>query len=124
MNVESPQDVYARLLTRTEPKRGYPLWFPESNSLLPSEYRNHGVQIGDVGVVTEHGSFDVFFNICLPEDHPLHHPYGVPDGFKQIKLSSRDVESLVPADHRGRVVATKSISQRNMAVSATGGTSA
>ena len=119
-HIESEQDTYARLLTRAEPKRGYPLWFPEPNNRLPLEYRRNGVQIGDVGVVTEHGSFDVFFNICLPDDDPLHRTYGVPKGFRQIRLFDQDVESLEPADHHGRVVATRSITQNNLAIGISG----
>ena len=121
MNIESEQDIYARLLTRAEPKRGYPLWFPEPNRRLPYEYRCDGVRIGDVGVITEHGSFDVFFNICLPISHPLHSTYGVPEGFQQISLSDQDVESLESADHRGRVVATRSITQNNLVIGTSGG---
>ena len=114
----SPQSVYAKLLTRAEPGRGYPLWFPEPSHSLPLEYREIGFQIGDVGVVTEHGSFDVFFNICLPTDHPLHSTYGVPDGFKKVSLLDRDKEILIPDDHHGRVVAAQSISQRNLTIGA------
>ncbi|KAL4068846.1 hypothetical protein V8B97DRAFT_2024528 [Scleroderma yunnanense] len=99
----SPQSIYAKLLTRVEPER-YP------------QYRETGLRIGDVGVVTAHGSFDVFFNICLPEDHPLHATYGVPEGFKQIQLADHDMESIQPGDHRGRVIATQSISQKKMTV--------
>jgi len=114
----SPQAVYAKLLTRAEPGRGYPLWFPEPNHRSPLEYREVGLRIGDVGVVTEHGSFDIFFNICLPADHPLHSTYGVPDGFTQVCLSDQDVESFVPGDRYGRVVAAQSISQRDLAIGA------
>ena len=116
MNLESEQDVYARLLTRAEPKRGYPLWCPEPSTQLPTEYHDDGYRIGDVGVVTEHGSFDVFFNICLPSSHPLHSRYGVPEGFKQIRLSDRDIESFEHFDKHGRVVSTRSIMQTNLAV--------
>lgn len=76
------------------------------------------MRIGDVGVVTEHGSFDVFFNICLPADHPLHSTFGVPDGFTQVCLSDQDMESFVPGDRHGRVVAAQSISQRNLSIGA------
>ncbi|KAI5982440.1 hypothetical protein EDD15DRAFT_2147247, partial [Pisolithus albus] len=80
-------DTYARLLVHAEPERGYPLWFPEPSVRLPPAYLREGVRIGDVGIVTPNGNFDVFFNICLPGNHPLHHRYGVPDGFRQIALS-------------------------------------
>jgi len=104
MNIDSEQDIYARHLTCAEPKRGYPLWCPDVPTQLPSEYRCGGYRIGDVGVVTGHGSFDVFFNICLPSSHPLHSPYGVPEGFEQI--GDLDVESFEDFDKRGRVVST------------------
>ncbi|KAL4075128.1 hypothetical protein V8B97DRAFT_1944585 [Scleroderma yunnanense] len=120
----SPQDIYARVLTRAEPRRGYPLWFPEPNNNLPEEYHIEGVQIGDVGVVTGRGSFDVFFNICRPEDHALNRRYGVPEGFKQIFLQDHEIESYVPGDHRGRVVAAQSMKQKNLTFGAALGTSA
>lgn len=71
-----PQDIYARNLLS---HRGCPLWTPEPNIELPESYRREGLRIGDVGVVVpEEGSFDVFFNITLPREHPLHAPDGVP----------------------------------------------
>ncbi|KAG6331233.1 hypothetical protein ID866_7855 [Astraeus odoratus] len=117
----SPQDLYAILLTRSEPRRGYPLWFPEPSTTLPPDYRDVGLRTGDVGVVTEHGSFDVFFNICLPRNHRLHSTYGVPDVFRQINLSDHDSQSFEPSDYRGCVVATQSIHQRNLTIGVAAG---
>ncbi|KIJ59208.1 hypothetical protein HYDPIDRAFT_101174, partial [Hydnomerulius pinastri MD-312] len=113
-DIESPQGVYARLLLRAEPSRGYPLWVPEPDSNLPTEYQSKGLRVGDVGVVTEDGSFDVFFNICLPETHPLHGAYGVPAGFRQIVLHDRDISRFPFIDGPGKVVSTQSISQRRL----------
>ena len=113
------QSVYAKLLTRAEPARGYPLWLPGPNNRLPQEYREAGLRIGDVGVVTADGTFDVFFNICLPEDHPLHATYGVPKGFQQIPLADHDIESTQPGDPHGRVIATQSIDQKRVTVGKT-----
>ena len=62
-------------------------------------------------MVTARGTFDVFFNICLPENHPLHANYGVPDEFE---LEGQDIESIQPGDHRGRVIATQSINQKKV----------
>ncbi|KIJ19078.1 hypothetical protein PAXINDRAFT_44270, partial [Paxillus involutus ATCC 200175] len=70
--------VYARLMIPVDSSRGYPLWYPEPDSNLPEDYRDEGLRIGDVGIVTEDGSFDVLFNICLPEEHELHQRHGVP----------------------------------------------
>ena len=115
----SPPSLYAKLMMRAEPERGFPLWYPEPNSRLPAEYCETGLRIGDVGVVTAHGTFDVFFNIYLPEDHPLHATYGVPEGFRQIRLANHDLESIRPGDHRGRVITTQSVNQKRMTVSTT-----
>ncbi|KAN0075500.1 hypothetical protein V8E55_011523, partial [Tylopilus felleus] len=75
----SPQDVYARNLLS---HHGYPLRTPEPSIKLPDCYRREGLKIGDVSVVVpEDGSFDVYFNLTLPREHPLHAAHGVPDNF-------------------------------------------
>ncbi|KAF7374442.1 WD40 containing domain protein [Mycena sanguinolenta] len=51
--------------------RGFPLYVPGPQPNLPTEYRRRGVAIGDVGRVTPEGSFDFFFNIYLPANHPI-----------------------------------------------------
>ncbi|KIK80048.1 hypothetical protein PAXRUDRAFT_50392, partial [Paxillus rubicundulus Ve08.2h10] len=96
-------------MTRVDASRGYPLWLPEPDSSLPEDYRSDGLRIGDVCVVAEDGSFDVFFNICLPEDHPLHQPHGVPVNFHQVILCDRDLRQFPSVDSAGRVVSTRSI---------------
>jgi len=103
---KSPQDVYARHLLSP---RGYPLWMPEpSHQLLV--YRRDGLRIGDVGVVIpEDGCFDVFFNICLPQDHPFHRATGVPDNFKPIELSDIDIRTAVNVENPGRIIANSSV---------------
>ncbi|KIK98561.1 hypothetical protein PAXRUDRAFT_667596 [Paxillus rubicundulus Ve08.2h10] len=116
----SPHNVYARLMTRVDPSRGYPLWFPEPDSSLPEDYRHGGLRIGDVGMVAADGSFDVLFNICLPEDHPIHQPNGVPENFKQIVLSDRDIRQFPSADGAGRVISTQSIDHRTITAGLSG----
>ena len=103
---KSPQDVYARHLISP---RGYPLWTPEpSHQLLV--YRQDGLRIGDVGVVIpEDGCFDVFFNICLPQDHPFHRATGVPDNFKPVELSDMDIRTVVNVENPGRIIANSSV---------------
>ncbi|KIM79237.1 hypothetical protein PILCRDRAFT_36666, partial [Piloderma croceum F 1598] len=44
-------------------KLGYPLWYPDLDENLPATYREHGVRIGDVGIITEGGQFDFIFNV-------------------------------------------------------------
>ncbi|KAJ6568694.1 hypothetical protein B0H19DRAFT_909469, partial [Mycena capillaripes] len=70
---------------------GFPLYDPEPRQTLPLEYRISGVAIGDVGRITPEGSFDFFFNIYLPADHPINNN-DVPEDFCPLALhESRDV---------------------------------
>ncbi|KAJ7207700.1 hypothetical protein B0H12DRAFT_1158718 [Mycena haematopus] len=75
----SDTDLYSRLLFAA--RHGYPLPHPQPFDDLP---RRAGVEIGDVGVVTSDGSFDVFFNICRPDD-PVNR-FGLPQGFEVVPL--------------------------------------
>ncbi|KAI6098599.1 hypothetical protein EDD16DRAFT_557985 [Pisolithus croceorrhizus] len=119
-SVDSLQDTYARLLVHAEPERGYPLWFPEPSTRLPPTYLHEGIRIGDVGIVTPNGNFNVFFNICLPGSHPLHHRYGVPNGFRQIALSEKDVEIVEDPKYRGCMVTTQCSPKRSINIKVTG----
>ncbi|KAJ3912917.1 hypothetical protein F5877DRAFT_53296 [Lentinula edodes] len=63
-------EVYVQLLLPK--KKGYPLWKPKSNSShLPDIIKQHGTQIGDVGILNDDGGFDYFFNVLHPANHPL-----------------------------------------------------
>ena len=107
--VYSPQDVYARHLISG---RGYPLWTPEPNMNLPESYVREGLKIGDVGVVVPaDGSFDVFFNVCLPSTHSLHRETGVPDNFTPILLSGRDIAKFPEAESAGCIISTSSMAR-------------
>ncbi|KAJ7877994.1 hypothetical protein B0H14DRAFT_1664483 [Mycena olivaceomarginata] len=61
-------------------KRGFPLYDPTPQQSLPQEYQIHGVAIGDVGSISPEGSFDFFFNIYLPANHPINNDQ-VPEMF-------------------------------------------
>ncbi|KAF8546890.1 hypothetical protein OG21DRAFT_1022781 [Imleria badia] len=105
----SPQDVYARHLVS---RRGYPLWTPEPSMSLPDVYRQRGLKIGDVGVVVpEDGSFDVFFNICLPATHSLHRQIGVPNNFTPVPLEDRDIAIFPEVESAGRIISTSSVTR-------------
>ncbi|KAJ6588051.1 hypothetical protein B0H19DRAFT_197753 [Mycena capillaripes] len=79
----SESEVYCSQLLRR--KRGFPLYVPEPQINLPGEYRLHGVAIGDVGRVTPEGIFDFFFNIFLPQEHPIN-ANRTPEGFVPMPL--------------------------------------
>ncbi|THU98693.1 hypothetical protein K435DRAFT_720506, partial [Dendrothele bispora CBS 962.96] len=69
---------------------GYPLWTPELNGKTPSEYREDGIKVGDVGFVTQDGGFEFLFNITLPEGHKIHQEWrGVPENFIPLDLDPR-----------------------------------
>lgn len=75
-------EVYTRLLLSNH--LGFPLWNPAPDDNLVSDYREKGVSIGDVGLITSDGKFDFLFNICLPSDHPVNQQYGVPKDFEVL----------------------------------------
>jgi hypothetical protein len=56
---------------------------------LPIEYRRQGLSIGDVGIITSIGEFDLLFNIFYPADHPINDRM-VPMGF--LPLSRQNLE--------------------------------
>ena len=80
---------------------------------LPDVYRQQGLKIGDVGVVVpDDGSFDVFFNICLPTTHSLHRQMGVPNNFTPVQLDDRDIAIFPKVECAGRIISTSSVTRR------------
>ncbi|KAF7334970.1 Pleiotropic drug resistance ABC transporter protein [Mycena venus] len=77
----SESEIFCNQLLRQ--KRGFPLYVPEPPQTLPTEYQECGVQIGDVGTITPEGSFDFFFNVFLPADHPIN-DNDVPENFQPL----------------------------------------
>ncbi|KAF8176686.1 hypothetical protein K438DRAFT_73229 [Mycena galopus ATCC 62051] len=82
--IHSESENYCGQLLRQG--RGFPLYVPDPQVNLPLEYRSRGVAIGDVGRITPEGSFDFFFNIYLPADHPIN--ARIPEDF--VPLSPYD----------------------------------
>jgi hypothetical protein len=96
--------MYAKLLL---PKgHGHPLWIPEPDENLPSEYRERGLSIGDVGIITPGGGFDVLFNACQPATHPINND-SVPEGFVPFMLGDGDIVKE-PSKHSPGTVITSS----------------
>jgi hypothetical protein len=84
---------------------GYPLWVPKPDDNLCAAYRERGISIGDVGIITADGEFDFLFNICLPADD-LINLGRTPPNFEEIVLDgpkdvSRDDEKHPPGSHIG-----------------------
>jgi hypothetical protein len=65
-------DVFREQLGIQYPKYGHALWEPSPGQLYSP------VEVGDVGYVRD-GKFHRLFNALLPEDHPSHCRFGVPE---------------------------------------------
>ncbi|KAF7345414.1 Cell division control protein [Mycena venus] len=86
----SDSELYSRLLFPK--KQGYPLFHPQPSDDLPEAARRIGTEIGDVGVITQDGSFDPIFNILRARDDPANR-FGVPPDFEQVVLGSEDIRT-------------------------------
>ncbi|KAF9526002.1 hypothetical protein CPB83DRAFT_502993 [Crepidotus variabilis] len=69
--------------------RGTPLWIPGPNKRLPRAYRREGTNIGDVGMVTDLGSFRFLFNIFEEATSDINGGM-VPDGFVPLRLTASE----------------------------------
>ncbi|KAJ7277531.1 hypothetical protein C8J57DRAFT_1060921 [Mycena rebaudengoi] len=107
--------LYSRLLLPEG--HGYPLFHPKPFDDLPEEARRVGTEIGDVGVVTSNGSFDVIFNICRAADDPINR-FGVPEGFEQVRLTQGDVATQTLCHRPGSDVSNTKISKQRLGVDA------
>jgi hypothetical protein len=109
---EVASEVYARRLL---PKgHGYPLWVPEP---YVQQYREKGISIGDVGVITTSGAFNFFFNICLPLDDPVNRR--APADMEVVELVDHDDVITLPHMHtKGGYVASSSMEKKKLSGSA------
>jgi len=88
---ERSSETYARHLLLK--KRGFPLWIPGPNNNLPTAYRRIGINIGDVGIITQSGAFSFLFNICQASDSPIN-PRILPEQFCTLSPSIDPVDIL------------------------------
>lgn len=107
---ESPIARYQRHLLVE--RHGSPLWSPQPHRRLPLSYRQKGISVGDIGVITPQGSFDFLFNICLPRGHPSN-PEVLPVGFSPVNLLPTDICELREHDS-GSCLLTPSIEKSRL----------
>ena len=70
------------------------------------------MDIGDVGVVTEDGSFDRIFNIYRPPDDPINYKH-VPNNFRPLPRSSSNVHPLENKHPRRMVISSAEIRRKD-----------
>jgi hypothetical protein len=73
--------------------------------------------IGDVGLVTQDGSFDPIFNILCARDDPSNR-FGVPPGFEQVHLGPEDIAMRAQFHLPGSDISNTAISKRRLDVEA------
>ena len=63
------------------PAFGHALWEPDPGKQC------HPVEVGDVGYIRQ-GKFHRLFNALLPESHPSHATFGVPEDHEPLRPST------------------------------------
>lgn len=108
----APSEVYARQLFPQN--NGYPLYLPEPNENLHSDFTDRGVSIGDVGVIMSNGSFNFAFSLYAPPDGTVN-CFGVPAGFQQMeKIPERQISKWSNKHCKGSEVMSSSIEKVNI----------
>ncbi len=88
-------DTFRNQLAIAHPAFGHALWEPD-----PGEHYPPGVQVGDVGFIRQ-GKFHRLFNALLPQNHPSHERFGVPEYHEALQpsiLNHIDVGILHPSN--------------------------
>ena len=109
-------ETYQKLLL---PKgHGFPLYFPDLYDSLPAACRDRGVTIGDVGIITDDGSFDFLFNVTLPCSDPINIGR-TPPSFQMVVLNeSIDLGSRQCGFPRDSSITSSSIKKMELTVGA------
>ncbi|SJL09903.1 uncharacterized protein ARMOST_13284 [Armillaria ostoyae] len=105
--------IYTKLLLRRG--HGYPLWIPESDYNLPDVYRDKGVSVGDLGILTDDGGFDFLFNVCAEADDPVHQGH-VPPQFQPLRISSNHAIRKIPFHRKNSSITSAHVSKTTIAV--------
>lgn len=77
-------DIFRQELAFKYPAYGHALWEPS-----PSKHHPVAVEVGDVGFIRD-GKFHRLFNALLPENHPTHQNFGVPENHEPLQLNMKE----------------------------------
>jgi hypothetical protein len=113
---EAANEVYVRrLLSKCH---GYPVYGPKPDNCLPQAYQDRGTSIGDVVIITNDGTIDFLFNICLPSDHPINSGR-TPECFKMVELdASKDLSLMEDWHGIDSSIASSSVQKKALAAHA------
>ena|ERR1700722_19773768 len=110
---ESAIEVYVRLLLPN--KFGYPLWYPDPSTNLPEEYKQNGISIGDVGILST-DRFGFLFNIRRPANDPIN-GNRVPCGFAPIQeLLPQDIDAHTEKYPRNHAISSSSVKKHTFEI--------
>ncbi len=114
MSDQPAHAVYTKLLLRQS--HGRPLWIPEPDSNLPDVYRDKGVSVGDLVILTDDGGYDFLFNVCAEAHDPVNRDR-VPPQFQPLRIPSSHAIRRIPYIHcRNASIASAHVSKRTIAV--------
>ncbi len=88
---------------------------PESDYNLPDVYRDKGVSVGDLGILTDDGGFDFLFNVCAEADDPVNQSH-VPPQFQPLRISSSHSVRKIPFHRKNSAITSAHVSKTTIAV--------
>lgn len=94
MMTEVPCDIYVEKLAVYG--HGFPVWMPDPSDSSNVAYREEGVRIGDVGIMSDEYDLDYLFNITAEREDPRNQPYGVPGNFRPLSVQIDDKQITNP----------------------------
>jgi hypothetical protein len=104
-------EVYARLLRLKG--HGHSFWNPELDNNLLDSYRQRGVSIGDVGIITSDGEFDFLFSICTPFSDDSIDPNDAPI-FEMISLNEMDITKRAGYHKPDNPIASENLTKKQI----------
>lgn len=98
--------VYVQLMSTLG--HGYPLWFPDYDPNLPPTYPKDGTRIGDLGYLTDEGSFEYLFNVCTDASDPSNSGRVPPDFVPLTDIPEPAVEKQLGMHKKNKVLTASS----------------
>ncbi|PBL03172.1 hypothetical protein ARMGADRAFT_1069725 [Armillaria gallica] len=98
--------VYVQLMSTLG--HGYPLWFPDYDPNLPPTYPKDGTRVGDLGYLTDEGSFEYLFNVCTDASDPSNSGGVPPDFVPLTDIPEPAVEKQLEIHEKNKVLTASS----------------